>query len=178
MSEPARPPRKAPRRYSRRVHRTICDALEKGCYRQTAFRLAGIHPNTGWEWLRAGNEEPDEHPEYARLVADVEAAEARCELAMLEMVQAAAFSKEPQTWQAAMTLLERRWPDRFGRRDTTVIEGGASPLQVKAQSILLDPEAQELSAALLHRLANPKPPALDPGDVDGEDEPTLGAPPP
>ncbi|MFN2467033.1 MAG: hypothetical protein ABR521_02715 [Gaiellaceae bacterium] len=156
--------RKRPQRYTKTVHRRICEAVREGCYLGDAFGFAGIHRSTGFEWLRLGREHPAEHPDFARLVADVESEESAFVHEMHGHILGAARSREPQTWQAAMTILERRYPDRYGRRETTIIEGGESPLQVRTFATITDPATRELLREALRRLAAARPAAeLDNG---------------
>jgi hypothetical protein len=170
---PARKPRrKRPRKYSQRVHDRIVKAIREGAYFGDAFRLAGIHRNTGFEWLRLGRDKPELHPEYAQLGLDIEQADAEYIEEMLGHVNAAARSRKPNTWPAAMTALERRYPDRFSRRETTVIEGGQTPLEVKAgvltHLMIMDPEARELGLKFLSRVANLKRRELDRSPAERE----------
>lgn len=63
----------------------------------------------------------------------VEKAEAEAEVQAVARVQAA--SRNPNHWQAAMTFLERRHPDRWRRKDATEVSGpGGSPIQVTSVS--------------------------------------------
>lgn len=147
--------RKRPQRYTKAVHKRIVEAVREGCYMSDAFSYAGIHRATGAEWLRLGRDHPEQHPEYAQLALDVDEAESSFVHEMHGHILAAARSHEPQTWQAAQTILERRFPGKYGRRDTTVIEGGENPLQVKAWAHIQlgDPIVMALSRLTLRRAA-------------------------
>jgi hypothetical protein len=50
-------------------------------------------------------------------------------------------------------MLERTRPERFGKRDTTVIEGGDRPITSATIHILASPEAQAQANELLKTLA-------------------------
>lgn len=89
----------------------ICEALEGGAYLATAAALAGLHPDTVYKWLKRGAE--GEEP-YATFASAVESAQATGEKRLLDLIRAAAA--EPKHWQAAAWMLERKFPDRYGRK--------------------------------------------------------------
>jgi transposase len=161
------------------IHRTLVEAVRQGLYRESAAKLVGVSRRTFQRWLETGASESDlDLPEdqckhegrYRRLFEAVEQAEAQFEAEMVEMVADAARSKAPNTWQAAMTILERKMPDRYGKRDTTVLEAGEKPLV--AINVLRDPETRELATGLLERLAGAQPTAdLELQPAEETDEP-------
>jgi hypothetical protein len=161
-------PQRGVRKYNSEAHEQIVDWVRKGNSRSDAFRLIGVHSQTGHDWCALGRHEPDQHPEYAKLLADIEAAEAEVRAEMVERVVAA--SKVPKNWTAAMTYLERRDPENWGRRDTTVVEGGEKPLVNVGQIVLVDPEARAISRELLRRVTAASDPVLEleAGDVEIE----------
>ena len=145
-------------KYNEERHRIIVSAVERGNYRSTAARMAGIDPSTLSNWLHEGlldseNEVPYEESQYRRLFEEVDRKEAEYEARMLERVTTAADSGEPHTWQAAMTILERKHPDRFGRRQITTIEGGDKPIPIATAAILFDSNNRELANELLRTLS-------------------------
>jgi transposase len=151
-------------------HEAIVKAVREGSYRAEAARLSGIAPNTLYKWLREGEEaEAAEVPYgdlrrgwYRALYEDVMTAEAEYEMEMRRKINAAAESEKPNTWQAAAWSLERKYPERYGRRDTTVIEGGDKPIKHATIHILANPEAQAAANELLKSLARqPVEPARD-----------------
>lgn len=159
------------------VHRTLVEAVRTGLYRESAAKLVGVRRRTFQRWLEIGASESDldlpddqckHEGRYRRLFEDVERAEAEFEKEMVEMVAAAARSQAPNTWQAAMTILERKMPDRYGKRDTTVLEAGEKPLV--AINILRDPETRELATGLLERLTSARPADLELQPTGEEDD--------
>lgn len=107
----------------------IVEALRIGVPRETAARAAGVSSATFFRWLATGAEiagleeaaaeqgieAPDLTPEQLRLREfreDVEKADAQAVVFAVDMVNKAM----PNTWQAAMTFLERRFPGEWGRR--------------------------------------------------------------
>lgn len=87
-------------------------SIASGNYKQTACRIAGIAPQTLYNLIdqaKAG------YIPAIRLVDALEKAEAQAEGEMVDCVRNAAKSG-PQYWAAGMTYLERRQPDRWGKR--------------------------------------------------------------
>lgn len=87
------------------------EAVGEGNYIETAAKLAGISKAVVYNWIKRG--EAGEQP-YDRFVDALQRAEARAEAAMVRNVRKA--SELPQFWAAAATHLERRHPDRWGKR--------------------------------------------------------------
>jgi len=109
----------------------IVDALRLGNYDSTACQYAGISPATFYDWLNRGEAEiarlefseakgedaimdPNEEP-FIDFVIEVKNAMAESEVVAVGYVRSAM----KDNWQAAMTFLERKWPDRWGRKDRT-----------------------------------------------------------
>ena len=93
-------------------------SIRDGNYREVAIRQAGIAKQTFYNWLKraeAGQSAPK------AFVDALEKAEADAEAETVRNVRQA--SKLPQFWAAGMTYLERKHPDRWGRRQ----EDGAAP---------------------------------------------------
>lgn len=93
-----------------KIARLVC-AIREGNYYETAARLAGIAVSGVREWLRAA-ENGDER--YLGIADVIHAAAAAAEAESVRDVRKA--GKDPRNWAASMTYLERRYPDRWGRR--------------------------------------------------------------
>jgi len=91
---------------------TVIEAIKVGAPMHVAAQAAGIHERTLQRALAKGR---DGDPRYAAMVEEMERAEAQAAVMALEVIRAAALSGGQ--WQAAAWLLERRWPDQYGRRD-------------------------------------------------------------
>ena len=90
---------------------TLLAAVQDGNYRETACRLAGISKVTFYNWLKRA----DAGDEAAQaFVNALEKAEAEAERTLVANVTRASHS--PQFWAAGMTLLERKMPEKWGRR--------------------------------------------------------------
>ena len=89
----------------------ILAAVADGNYRETACRLAGISKQALYNILKRA----DRGDAAAMAFVDaLEKAEAMSEATIVKNVRKA--SESPQFWAAGMTLLERKSPDRWGRR--------------------------------------------------------------
>lgn len=87
----------------------ICEHLEAGNYLETAAAAVGVHKSTVYDWMDKGADE-EEGP-HADFLAAVDLARALAEIHDVAQVRA-----RVDNWQAHMTLLERRSPDRWGRK--------------------------------------------------------------
>ena len=94
-----------------RIHKVL-KAVADGNYKQTAALIAGIAKQTLY------NIEADAKQGHIPAIAFLDAmekAEAQAEGEMVNCVRGAAKAG-PQFWAAGMTYLERRQPDRWGKR--------------------------------------------------------------
>lgn len=149
------------------VIESIETAIREGKSKSMAFKLAGIHVDTGFDWLRYGRQNPERYPEYVELQEKMELAEAEFMGEMVDEVVATAKSQRPNTWQAAAWLLERKAPEEWGKRDKVSIDASGGPLVQLNQVVLVDADAREASRALLRRVTAGSPVlALGPGVGD------------
>lgn len=113
-SKPAEPAKRGrPSDLTPERTRTICEALEQGLSDGLAAQLAGVAPSTlaGWKKRGADPQEVD----YVEFLTAYKKAEAKFAQAHLCLIAAAAT--DPKNWTASAWLLERRFPDDFGRRE-------------------------------------------------------------
>lgn len=125
----------------------LFDALADGNYTSTAAHAAGLHPHTVRRWMERGEKEPDSA--FGAFCGAIKAAEAAAEAAIVKRIKMAADAG-PQFWAAGMTLLERRSPDRWGRRPEStdaprvVVQIGVKDGDVQVQ-MTSAPESPRLS---------------------------------
>jgi transposase len=110
------------------VQERILGAIRSGAYNETAAAYAGIGESTFYKWLARAQDELAGGPEargiYVEFREAVEKAQAESELEHLLVIRGAAQGRptkqgvpgSPQQWQAAAWMLERKHPDRYGRR--------------------------------------------------------------
>ena len=94
-----------------RIDRLIA-LLVEGNYRETAAQIVGITGRAVRQWMHKAEEEGD--PRYQVIARVIRVAEAVAEARAVQAVRSAA--KDPRFWAAEMTYLERRHPNRWGRR--------------------------------------------------------------
>jgi hypothetical protein len=92
------------------VAEKVCEALRAGYSHEAAAAHAGISVRTFYAWRSKG--EQNKGRAYVQFLQNTEKAEAQGEGSLILLVRQAAAT----SWQAAMTLLERRWPQRWARR--------------------------------------------------------------
>lgn len=100
----------------------IAEATRKGHPITTAGVMAGLAPRTAAQWREQGEaewEEGDELGSHVPLMLAVKQAEAELVDSQLDIVQDAGARG---LWAAAMTLLERRFPQDFGRNQTVHVK--------------------------------------------------------
>ncbi|MEP9408553.1 hypothetical protein ABKP09_19740 [Peribacillus frigoritolerans] len=122
------------------------ELLKEGHYAKTVYQYLGISEATWYRWLSEGElEEEGLRKEFRETVKK---AEMEAEIRNLKFIQEAAITD----WKAAMTYLERKFPDRWGRRervDANVTHTGkdGGPIQHE-QTINLDKLSNEELMAL------------------------------
>lgn len=85
--------------------------LKAGNYVSIAARAAGISKTIFYRWLDRGASDAEEDADYRELRERVELARAEAEARNVAAIASAARD----SWQAAAWLLERQYPDRWGR---------------------------------------------------------------
>ena len=124
---PARPPGR-PTKLTAEVQRLVVEALQAGNYIETAAALAGVHKDTLYEWLKRGRGQP--RGVYRAFSDAVEKAMAIAEVRGVELVTRAGEGTPtvlnaqgqvvtpgiPPQWQAMAWRLERKYPEKWGRR--------------------------------------------------------------
>lgn len=150
-------------------------AIKNGSSKTDAFKRYGIPVDTGFEWLAKGKQDPPHHEILGKFYRVVERAWAHYNSQMVHQVTNAATSGQPNTWQAAMTMLERRDPANWGRRDTSRVKIEAeTPLVQLNQVVLADENARESLRAVLRGVAGPRPHlAIGPGVGDESEEESI-----
>lgn len=104
-SGPGRPSKLTPK-----VQETIVAVIRAGNYSSVAAEYAGIGRSTFYHWLELG--EQQESGCYREFLDAVRGAESEAEIRAVATIQ----KHMPKNWQAAMAYLERKFPQRWGRR--------------------------------------------------------------
>jgi hypothetical protein len=105
----------------------ILEGVRAGCYPEQAAQEAGVSPSALYAWKARGEKESD--GPYHRFLLRLRQAEAEAELNAVKIVRSAI---EDGDWRAALALLERRFPDRWRRQQTSQLVGpDGGPLQAE-----------------------------------------------
>ena len=108
------PPAKKTKHLGRRsklndeVAKQICAILASGGYQKTACAAVGIPAQTFYVWMEKGEHQTE--GKYHDFHEAVKRAEHAAELRWIRTIS------EDDSWQSKAWLLERRYPDRWGRK--------------------------------------------------------------
>lgn len=105
QKKPGRPEKLTPE-----LQQKIVDAIRMGAYIETAAAYAGINKSTLYDWMKRGaRAKSGKYKEFSNAIE-----KALAESEMRDLAVIAKASRE--NWQAAAWRLERKFPDRWGRR--------------------------------------------------------------
>ena len=101
----------------------ICELKGKGMSNKDICMAVGIHEATLYRWLNKPSARL-----HRVLSEEFKKVEARYKQELLDTIRGAALAKR-QYWTAAAWLLERKYPDEFGRPETrkTAVESEDAP---------------------------------------------------
>jgi transposase len=116
-----------PSKLSGAVTARLVEAIRAGNYLETAAAYAGIDKATLHRWLKRGRR--SERGPLREFCASVEKALADAEVRDVALIGKAAAEQ----WQAAAWRLERKFPDRWGRRQRHEIVGVADEPPVRVE---------------------------------------------
>jgi hypothetical protein len=119
---------------TRAVQEKIDRVIRAGNYAYIAAEYAGIGQSTFYRWLEQGEEQ--ERGPYREFREAVKAAEREAEIRAVATVQ----QHMGKSWQAAMTYLERKYPQRWGRRLDVTSDGREIG---RIEVVIVDPKTGE-----------------------------------
>lgn len=140
----------------------LYNAIAGGNTHETACALAGIATSTFYEWLTKGEEAKS--GKFAHFHDVIKKAEALAEAKRIEIIRKAGEGKGDYAgkadWKAAAWYLERRYPEKWGRRHIVadVKHDGEIEHTHKEEPINLanlSDEELELYAGLVEKLTQP-----------------------
>ena len=97
----------------------LLEALSKGLTIEDSCEYAGIVKQTYYNWL---NKDPetiknlDERKKFVDFLDNIKNAQSECQMYCLD------FIMKDKSWQSKAWLLERRFPDRWAKKDMTINE--------------------------------------------------------
>lgn len=132
-------------------------ALRRGAFIETAVAMAGIAKSTFYFWLRKGEHDLEagrKATPAAQFSDAIKKALAECEVIDLDIIRRASAKH----WQAAAWRLERRFPERWGRRKLEISGPDGGPIQSQDAGdgpdlALLSDEELDQYEALMVKLA-------------------------
>jgi transposase len=148
MDEAEAPKRGRPTLLTDEVEERILRAIRAGNFRGTAAQWAGIGERTLRDWMKRGEEDEESREGLFRL--RLLEAEQSAEIRMVGLISKAA-EKDPKH---AQWWLERKHPDRWGRKDRLSLDGrqqlevtGAQggPLRAEVSNVHTDEGAARLA---------------------------------
>ena len=119
-----------PNKLTKEIEEELVRVIRSGNYIETACAYVGINKTTFYDWMKKGAREKDrvekepkarvrkEMKPFVELSNAIEKA-----LAHAEIRDVAIIGKSAETnWQAAAWRLERKFPDKWGRKDRQYLE--------------------------------------------------------
>jgi len=91
-----------PTKYTPETVTAIINAIMDGNYKAVAARIAGVSRDTLYEW-------ESRYPEFSDAIKNAEA--------VGEAEHVARIKRGPMQWQSSAWFLERKYPDRWGKRE-------------------------------------------------------------
>ena len=116
-----------PTKLTPEVHEAIVDGINAGLTFRLSCARAGVTPATFYNWLKKG--EVAQSGALMEFFNAVERAKADSALRLISQITLQA----PADWRAAAFILERRFPDDYGKR-TEVTGKDGSPVKVDAKT--------------------------------------------
>ena len=127
------------------LQETLVQAIRAGNYALVAVQYAGISRSTFYRWMQKGQKAATGL--YREFYEAIQLAESQAEVRAVAILQ----SHMQDSWQAAMTFLERKFPERWGRKDRLKVD--IEPRQALAELLGLEPAEIDLmvDAAVEHK---------------------------
>ena len=113
-----------PSKLTPEVQEKICQAIRAGNYYEAACAYGGIAYSTFREWMVRG--EKDKSGKYREFLEAIKRAEYEAEARLVAMWQ----KHMPDNWQAIATFLERRYPERWGRKRLDIEHSGEIGIKI------------------------------------------------
>ena len=127
-----------PTKLTPQVRDQIAEAIRLGAYAEQAAAAAGIASSTYYDWIKRGDAGEQPFSEFSEALR---ACEAQAEVAAVTVLRDAAQAGD---WRAAAHYLERRHPERWGRRPQPQVEPVEEATQTQEE---FDAEVDRLVAA-------------------------------
>ncbi len=97
----------------------LLDAITKGLTINDACEYAGISEQTYYNWLNkevSSIKNEEDKKKYLEFLESLKKAQSECQMYCLD------FIMKDKSWQSKAWVLERRFPDRWAKKDMTINE--------------------------------------------------------
>lgn len=131
-----------PIKLNKEIIKKIVDAIKAGNYLETASAYAGVSKVTLYNWLKRGAR-AKRNSIYKEFLNAVEKAQAEAEVRDVLIIAKAA----EKNWQASAWRLERKYPQRWGRREAINLEGELSV----ENKVKLDPKLERIAMEIYRK---------------------------
>lgn len=113
-----------PSKYSAAVVQRICKAVAEGCSREAAASLGGITKDTLYEWSRR-------FPAFSDRLEKADACFQR--MCIAELLKAP--KRHPRNWASHAWLLERKFPEQYGKIERHLIKSQTTRMPLPAEYV-------------------------------------------
>ena len=151
-----------PNKLTSETQEKLVKAVAAGNFYEAACTYAGVDYSTFRRWMQEGEAAPS--GKFREFCDAITRAQAEAELAAVQCIQQAM----PDDWRAAVAFLERRHPDRWGRKERIEHSG-----QLTTQHGVNTADLNAVLAALGYDPLGTTLPAGQAGPRDREAEGTL-----
>lgn len=106
-----------PSKLNDKVKEKFFAAISNGHTYESSCALAGISERAFYQWKVKGTDPTEKrNSEYVQFMQELQEKEALAKIKLLSDIQ------KSDSWQAKAWILERRWPEEWGRKDKVSIE--------------------------------------------------------
>ena len=101
------------------IQQRLILAIERGLTIVDACEYSGISEKTYYNWLNKDTtqiKDDEERKKFVQFLQDIKKAQSECQMYCLD------FIMKDKSWQSKAWLLERRFPDRWAKKDMTINE--------------------------------------------------------
>ena len=157
-----------PRKLNQGMIEALSEYIRKGNYACVACALCDIQESTYYNWLEQAGKDSQKGLEsiYTTLMESIKRAEADAEALMVKTARDAAVEKKDG--YLAITVNERRHPERWGRKDRTRVDfsGKVAHLITHVEVVLNQGEGQKVIEGEYREVPN----AIEQGKKQGKNE--------
>ena len=149
----------------------IVDGIRQGNHMSVVARSVGLKPETVYDWISQGEQQTG--GTFDMLYLRTKQAEAEAE----SVVVSTLLDQASVSWQAGIAYLERRFPERWSKRERTQLEitgKDGSPIDVRGVQMILDSDDMRgMAADMLDQISMSKLVELQEAVNEGDNDDTI-----